>query len=160
MGKSKKSASVKSKKISPKKPALPVKKENEPKLVKTNLSASLLKQLKNILLARKAIIEGDLGQMGKETLGKSRIDASGDLSNLPLHAADQGTDTFEQDFTIGLMENEGEEIKQIEEALNRIEEKTYGMCESCNKPVPEARLRVVPFAKFCIKCQSKNENRR
>ncbi|MFH1228194.1 MAG: TraR/DksA C4-type zinc finger protein [Planctomycetota bacterium] len=160
MAKNKKSAPAKVKKAHLKKPELPAKKEYNSKILKTNMSPQVLKQFRNILLSYKEILQGDLKQMGKEALDKSRTDASGDLSNLPLHAADQGTDTFEQDFTIGIMENEGKEIRQIEEALDRINEKTYGMCESCGNPIPEARLRVVPFASFCIKCQSKNENSR
>jgi RNA polymerase-binding protein DksA len=149
----------------PKKQAVSKKTASAPKEtvvppVKTALSASVLKAYRIMLLARKALVTGDLSQMNDEALAKSHSEASGDLSNVPLHAADLGTDTYDQDFTIGIMENEGEELKEIEEALTRINEKTYGVCEECTQPIAENRLRAVPYARFCIKCQSKNESRR
>lgn len=95
--------------------------------------------------------------MEEETLSKTRREAAGDLSNLPLHIADMGTDTFEQDFSLGLMESEGEEIHEIDKALERIETRTYGLCERCGQPIPEKRLRVIPYARLCIKCKEKEE---
>ena len=124
---------------------------------KTSLSASALKQFKGLLLGLKSTLRIDMNQMGDEALGKSRAEASGDLSNVPLHSADLGTDTYEQDFTIGMMETEGIELKQIDDALERITDKTFGICEECRKPIPETRLRVIPYARQCIKCQSKTE---
>lgn len=98
--------------------------------------------------------------MEDAALSKSRREASGDLSNMPIHMADQGTDTYEQDFTLGLIENEGEEIHEINEALERIQDKTYGICEQCNKSILESRLKVVPSARLCIQCKEKEESDR
>jgi len=126
--------------------------------VKTSLSNQKLKTFKKFLIARKQFLLETLSQMEEESLTKSRREASGDLSNVPLHIADMGSDTFEQDFAIGLMESEGEEVHEIDNALERIENKTYGLCELCNKPIPEKRLRAIPYAHLCIKCKEKEES--
>lgn len=91
------------------------------------------------------------------SLKKSGRDASGDLSNLPIHLADTGSDTFDQDFSLGLLEGEDIEAKEIDEALERIENKTYGICEECSNPIAENRLKVIPYARLCIKCQETAE---
>lgn len=160
MKKAKKPHSTVKKQSASKKAVLTTKETTVPPVIKTTFSASTLKHYRNLLLARKTLISGDLSQMNDEALSKSHNEASGDLSNVPLHAADLGTDTYDQDFTIGIMENEGEEIKEIHEALLRIDEKTYGICEGCFQSIAENRLRAVPYARFCIKCQNKNESKR
>ena len=71
--------------------------------------------------------------------------------------ADLGTDNFEQEFTIGLIENEEDALREIEFALDRIQEGSYGACETCNKRITKERLRVIPFTRHCIECQRKEE---
>ena len=127
---------------------------------KTHLSNEKLKGYKKILILRKGLLLSSFSQMEKAALSKSRREASGDLSNVPIHMADQGSDTYEQDFTIGLIENEGEEIQEIDAALERIEDKTYGVCDECHKPILEKRLKVIPYTCLCIKCREKEESDR
>jgi len=103
---------------------------------------------------------GSFSRLEDSALSKSRREASGDLSNIPIHMADQGTDTYEQDLTLGLIENEGEEIQEINDALERIEDKTYGVCEQCRKAISGNRLKVVPHTRLCIKCKEKEESDR
>jgi RNA polymerase-binding protein DksA len=129
----------------------------EPKKIRTNLSKSKLAFFQTILIGLKSRLTGNLSQMENESLVQSRREASGDLSNLPLHMADAGTDTFEQDFTLGLMENEGEEIHEIDAALERIGEQTYGVCERCSKQITEKRLKAIPYSRLCIGCKEKEE---
>ncbi|MBI4834156.1 MAG: TraR/DksA C4-type zinc finger protein [Planctomycetes bacterium] len=129
----------------------------KPKKIRTSLSKSKLASFKTILIGLKSRLTGNLSQMENESLSQSRREASGDLSDLPLHMADAGTDTFEQDFTLGLMENEGEEIHEIDAALDRIEEQTFGVCERCSKPISEKRLKAIPFSRLCIDCKEKEE---
>lgn len=128
-----------------------------PKKVKTNLSKPKLTFYRGLLLKLKSQLTGNLSQMETESLAQSRREASGDLSDLPLHMADAGTDTFEQDFTLGLMENEGEEVREIDAALDRMGEQTYGVCERCNKQITENRLKAIPYSRLCIRCKEKEE---
>lgn len=73
------------------------------------------------------------------------------------HMADAGSDTFEMDFSMEQLENKENLLYEIDEALKKIENKTYGLCESCDKKIPKTRLAAIPFAKNCIQCQEKEE---
>ena len=75
------------------------------------------------------------------------MDASGDLSNVPIHMADVGTDNYDRDLTIGLIQNGEEELRAIDEALERIGNKTFGTCEECGKKISKARLTALPYVK-------------
>jgi len=99
---------------------------------------------------------GDVQGLEGEAMKKG-ADAAGDLSTLPMHLADLGTDSFEQDISLGLMENKSEVIGEIEEALERIKEGTYGLCEGCRKRIPKDRLRAIPYARLCVRCKKREE---
>ena len=116
-----------------------------------------LKQYKDRLLGLRARLRCDVTQMAESALKKNRTEANGDLSSMPIHMADIGSDNFEQEFTLSLMETEGGTLEQIESALERIEEGNYGQCEECGVKIPKARLNAVPYATLCIKCQSSHE---
>jgi RNA polymerase-binding protein DksA len=88
---------------------------------------------------------------------KKGSDAAGDLSTLPMHLADMGTDSFEQDMSLGLMENETDELHEIEEALERIKDGSFGLCENCKKRIPKERLKAIPYARLCVDCKMKEE---
>ena len=111
-----------------------------------------------MLLLRRQQIAGDVNHMQDSALGKSVAAAAGDLSTVPYHMADVGTDNYEHEFTLGLIENEEEELREIDEALQRIEDKSFGLCETCEKPIPKARLKVIPYARLCIACKRDQEN--
>jgi DnaK suppressor protein len=113
---------------------------------------------KELLLSLRARLRGDVSQMAKTALKKSRAESNGDLSTMPIHMADIGSDNFEQEFTLSLMENEGVTLEQIETSLERIEEGTYGQCEECGVKIPKARLNAVPFATLCVRCAEQQEN--
>jgi len=113
---------------------------------------------KELLLSLRARLRGDVSQMADATLKKSRSEANGDLSTMPIHMADIGSDNFEQEFTLTLMENEGVTLEQIESSLERIEEGTYGQCEECGVKIPKARLNAIPYATLCVRCAEQQEN--
>lgn len=115
------------------------------------------KLFKETLINWKEKILKELGRLEGENLGKSQKDFSGDLSGYSLHMADAGTDTFDREFALGLVSNQQEFLYEIDEALKRMEEKTFGRCENCEKDIPLKRLKAVPFARFCIKCQGEAE---
>jgi DnaK suppressor protein len=117
------------------------------------------KVFKEILLRLRARLRGDVTAMANAALNKTRTEASGDLSSMPIHMADMGTDNFEQEFTLSLMENEESTLAMIESALERIEEGTYGVCLECEGKITKARLNALPHTPYCIKCASKLEAR-
>ncbi len=112
---------------------------------------------KEQLLTLRARLRGDVSKMADAALKKSRSEANGDLSSMPIHMADMGSDNFEQEFTLSLMENDGGTLTQIETALERIEEGTYGQCEECGVKIPKSRLNAIPFATLCIRCAEQQE---
>jgi DnaK suppressor protein len=115
-----------------------------------------LKVYKDRLLALRARLQGDVDQLADAAL-KKKNDANADLSRMPIHMADIGSDNFEQEFTLSLMENEGGALTQIEAALERIEDNTYGECEECGAKIPKARLNAIPYVALCVKCASNIE---
>jgi DnaK suppressor protein len=116
-----------------------------------------LQVYKNQLLALRARLRGDVNKMADAALKKSRSEANGDLSSMPIHMADIGSDNFEQEFTLSLMENEGGTLAQIESSLERIEEGTYGQCEDCGARIPKMRLNAIPYATLCVRCAEQQE---
>jgi DnaK suppressor protein len=109
------------------------------------------------LVVLRARLRGDVTQLADAALKKRRTEANGDLSSMPIHMADLGSDNYEQEFTLSLMESEGVTLEKIEAALDRIEEGTYGQCEECGAKIPKTRLNAIPFALMCVKCASQNE---
>ncbi|MBI2901535.1 MAG: TraR/DksA C4-type zinc finger protein [Planctomycetes bacterium] len=118
------------------------------------LSKKELDEFKTLLTLRRRILLGDVSTLEAEALKKG---TDSELSTLPLHMADLGTDSFEQDITLGLMETESDELQEIEEALARIKDGSFGLCESCKKSIPKARLRAIPYTRLCVECKKKEE---
>jgi RNA polymerase-binding protein DksA len=116
-----------------------------------------MKVYKDMLLGLRARLRGDVTQLAESALKKNRTEANGDLSSMPIHMADIGSDNFEQEFTLSLMENEGVTLEQIETSLERIEEGSYGQCEECGVKIPKARLNAIPYATLCVKCAERVE---
>jgi len=116
-----------------------------------------MKIYKDRLISLRARLRGDVSQMADAALKKSRSEANGDLSSMPIHMADIGSDNFEQEFTLSLMQSEEETLELIEASLERIEEGAYGECEECGVKIPKARLNAIPYAALCIKCASQQE---
>ncbi len=116
-----------------------------------------VKTYRERLLALRARLRGDVNQMADAALKKNRSEGNGDLSSMPIHMADLGSDNFEQEFTLSLMESEEGTLDQIEASLERIEEGNYGQCEECGVKIPKLRLNAIPYATLCVKCASEQE---
>lgn len=125
-------------------------------VVKTWLSTKELKEFKNLLLAKRAELAGDVENLTSQALNRKSSGVS-DQSSMPIHMADLGSDNWEQDFTIGLIANEKQLVREIDEALQRIEDRTYGVCLATHEPITLARLRAKPWAKYCIEYARKRE---
>ena len=105
-----------------------------------------MKKFEALLLQKRSEILGDVNHMKEETLKKERSD----LSNVPFHMADAGSDNFEMENTLGLMDEEVKLLEEIDAALGRIEKKTYGICEGSGEPIPKSRLEAIPWARYCV----------
>ena len=116
-----------------------------------------MKVFKEQLLALRARLRGDVSAMANAALNKTRSEASGDLSSMPIHMADIGSDNFEQEFTLSLLQNEEDTLAAIENALERIEDSEYGTCEECGGVISKSRLNAIPYTALCIKCAEQQE---
>ncbi|MHC4226417.1 MAG: TraR/DksA family transcriptional regulator [Planctomycetota bacterium] len=117
---------------------------------KRRLTSADMEHFKELLLEKRKEILRNVNEFEDEALNKSRLDAAGDLSSMPIHMADIGTDNYEQEFALGLMDSERKLLREIDDALVRIEQKAYGVCEGTGKPIPKARLEAQPWARYCV----------
>ena len=119
-----------------------------------------LDKYKKLLLKKKEEILQAVKHIEQDTLSRSQREASGDLSGYSLHMADTATDSYDREFSLGIASNAQEILYDIEEALKRIKDKTFGSCLSCEKPIPKKRLQALPQAGLCITCQGKQETQK
>jgi RNA polymerase-binding transcription factor DksA len=84
-------------------------------------------------------------------------DTGGELSNFDQHPGDSGTETFEMEKNVSLLEQVDDELREIEVAFQRLEHGTYGTCQACGRPIGDARLEAMPATRFCIEDQAKAE---
>ena len=114
--------------------------------LRTKLSAKELDGYREVLLRSRAELIGRVDSLEDEALRSS----GGNLSNMPLHMADVGTDTFDQEFALNLAASDREKLAEIDAALQRIIDRTYGVCQITGKPIPKARLDANPLAKHTV----------
>jgi len=115
--------------------------------VKTYLNRRELEEFRKLLLGKRRELVGDMSGMEQQAVGEH---GGGNLSSLPTHMADVGTDNFEHEFTLGLLESEQSLLREIDEQLLRVKAKTYGICMGTGQPIPKARLRAKPWAKYTV----------
>ena len=84
-------------------------------------------------------------------------DSAQEMPGYSLHMADSGTDNFDRDFALSLLSSDQDAVYEIEEALKRIEKKTYGVCELTGKTIPKARLEAIPWTRFTVEAQGQLE---
>lgn len=118
-------------------------------LPKTRLKDKELEEFQTLLLAKRRELAGDVRRLTDEALN-TRAQGAAEHSSMPIHMADLGSDNWEQEFTLGLIANEEALVREIDEALERIENRTYGVCLATRKQISKARLRAKPWAKYCI----------
>ncbi len=116
-----------------------------------------IKLFKEQLLALRARLRGDVDAMVNAALRKTRSEANGDLSSMPIHMADIGSDNYEQEFTLSLMQTDETTLDSIEAAIEKIEDGLFGVCEECAGPISKTRLNAIPHTPLCIKCAQKLE---
>ena len=129
--------------------------DDELRKVKTGLKKRDLEMLRQLLAEKRADILGDVAAMDRVR----NSDSGGDVSHMPLHMADVGSDHYEQEFTLGLVESERKLLREIDEALARLRNGTYGVCQQSGQPIPMARLEIKPWAKYTIEVVRERERR-
>lgn len=127
--------------------------------MKKKLNKKDLVLFKKLILKKKESIVEEINHISEDTLKKSQKDASGDISGYTYHMADVATDTYDREFSLGLASNERRLIYDLDDALKKIEEGTFGICEDCETSITKTRLKAIPYAKLCVKCQEKREKR-
>ncbi|MBN2538111.1 TraR/DksA C4-type zinc finger protein [candidate division WOR-3 bacterium] len=115
------------------------------------LTRAQLVAYERALLAEKARLLRQR-EFTEEVMESSGPEGSGDLSSHRTHTADQGTENYQREMAGRFRTMEDETLRAIEEALRRVADGTYGVCEKCGAPIPKARLEIVPHARFCMKC--------
>jgi RNA polymerase-binding protein DksA len=128
-------------------PQAPVPTEGKPKKNLAGLGTRDLEHFRELILAKRRELVGDMTSMEREALRSAN---GTNLSNLPLHMADMGTDNYEQEFTLGLVEKERGLLRELNRALAKIQDGTYGICEGTGKPINQPRLEAQPWARFSI----------
>jgi len=114
---------------------------------------------RKLLLRVKEQINGDIRGLSEDNNGGGN-DRGGDVSGHALHMADVATDMYDREFTLGLAATDRELLYQVNEALGRIEDGNYGLCVICRKPIPATRLKAIPHAQTCLKCQELLESKK
>lgn len=104
-------------------------------------------------------LEGNISSLREEALRGAGGEASGNLSNAPLHPADLGSDQFGQETNLGLLAIEGTTLAEVNAALGRLRDGTFGRCLRCGEPIAAGRLDALPYTRYCVECAHKSEPR-
>ena len=115
-----------------------------------SLSKKELEYYWELLLKKRAEILGDVNQMETSAIKRDSSERASSGSSMPIHMADIGSDNFEQDFTLGLIDSERRLLDAVSSALGRIKRGTFGICLGTGKQIQKRRLEAMPWAKYCI----------
>lgn len=113
-----------------------------------------LEQYRKTLEALRRRLTGDVSHLAGEALG-AKDGLNGTPAAAALHPAEAGSDNFEQEFTLSLMQNQEQVLEEIAEALVRVDRGTFGKCEECTSAIPKARLQTLPYTRHCVACARK-----
>jgi RNA polymerase-binding protein DksA len=131
--------------------------DGKPRKNQAGFNARELEHFRDLLLAKRRELVGDMSAMEREAL---RSSGGTNLSNLPIHMADMGTDNYEQEFTLGLVQKDRDLLREINAALAKIQNGTYGLCEGTGQPISKERLEYQPWARYSIEYARQLERRR
>ncbi|MFV0337445.1 MAG: TraR/DksA family transcriptional regulator [Chthoniobacterales bacterium] len=123
-------------------------------LSKTAL-AFLEKQKQRLLILKDTLLDS-MREVARDSLRNSANGGEGS-SAFGQHQADAGSETYDRDFALSMLSHEQDSLYEIDEALRRIDQHTYGICEMSNKAIPKARLEALPFTRYTVECQAEIE---
>ncbi|MBP7215719.1 MAG: TraR/DksA C4-type zinc finger protein [Candidatus Omnitrophica bacterium] len=118
-----------------------------------------LGEFRKLILKKKEQIIDGIKHISDDNLKKSQKEASGDISGYTYHMADVATDTYDREFSLGLASNEREALYELDDALKKIDDGNFGICEECKALISKNRLKAIPQARLCVKCKEKREKR-
>jgi len=127
--------------------------------LKKKLTKKELMEFKKLIVKKKEEVLDEIKHISDDTLKKSQKEASGDISGYTYHMADVATDTYDREFSLSLASDERKAIYEFDDALKKIEDGTFGVCEQCKSLIAKNRLKAVPQARLCVKCQEKKEKK-
>lgn len=104
------------------------------------------------LLSLRRRLSGDLSALEDEAMRPIGGEAGGNLSDVPVHMADLAPANYEEDIALDLLENDEQLLKEVDDALARIERGSFGRCENCGREISQERLQALPYARYCIRC--------
>jgi RNA polymerase-binding transcription factor DksA len=116
-----------------------------------------LERIRRQLLALSSRVRLDATAMVEQARGPSGGNAGSELSNAPFHLGDMGTEEYLYDLNATLLANEQYIAAEARDALRRMDDGTYGTCESCGRKIAKARVEAIPFTRFCVKCAEEND---
>jgi len=117
------------------------------------LTPFLTKQRQRLLELKDTLLDAMRG------VARDNLHAGSETSAFGMHQADAGSDAYDRDFALSMLSKEQGSLYEIDEALKRIEDGTYGVCENCEKPIRHDRLEALPFTRFTVECQAELEKR-
>ena len=121
------------------------------------MSTAEIERFRRRLIALKKRVGGDLSALEEEALRPVGGESAGNLSDVPVHPADLGTENFDEELDLVLVENQEQLLADINDALARIERGTYGRCENCHRNISKERLEAMPYARYCLRCAKRLE---
>ena len=116
------------------------------------------KTFRQLLITERAKLAEEIRAIARDASTSPR-DASGDLSAYTVHMADMAADTYDRELSMNIASSEQEILYQIDEALKRLDDGTFGVCQQCSKPITVSRLKALPYASLCINCQRTQEKK-
>lgn len=119
------------------------------------LKKSELAEFSRLLLEKRRELVGDVVQIESAALNGGAM--SDGETQMPIHPAELATDTWEQSFSLVLLRNKRNMLREIDEALERISTGRYGVCAATGRPIAKSRLRALPWTKYCIEYARQNE---
>lgn len=119
-----------------------------------------LKKYEKILMELRERLQGDIRFLTTDNLHRAGRETGADLSGSAQHSADHGTDNFDREFALSLASTEQDVLYEVDEALMRIYEGGYGVCEMTGVQIERARLEVIPYTRYSVQAQTKMEQSR
>jgi RNA polymerase-binding protein DksA len=126
----------------------------------SNLSARELDEFRELLLEHRRQLEEGLEGLSEEVADENRAGSASGLSNMPTHPADMGTDAFQRELALSLQARQRRRIAEIDEAMARVEDGTYGICQATGEAISKERLRAKPWARYSLDYERQIERTR
>ena len=124
------------------------------------LSKAKLKKYRKLIEKKRENLMKELGYLEDAAIGSTITESTGDISSYSFHMADQGTDAMEREKAFLWASREGRFLYHLNQALERIENGSYGYCEECGAPISDDRLEAVPHCRLCISCKTDDDARK